>query len=97
VAVVLHRRAVLTEMQFTDRALMREVGLLTIRMIQARTRQGRDTDGRAFPRYSATYAKQKAKALGSAGTVDLTVSGDMLNALTIIDLDDASVTIGWTR
>lgn len=96
-AVVLHRRAHLPSLRFTDQALMREVGLQAIRMIQARTRQGRDVDGRAFQGYSSGYAQQKARALGSSGTVDLTVSGDLLNALQIVDVTDRSVTLGWTR
>ena len=85
-------------MRFTDRALMRETGLMVIRMIQARTRQGRDMDGRPFAGYAPRYAAQKGKALGgTTGTVDLTVSGDMLNALQIVDLTERSVTVGWTR
>lgn len=80
----------------TDPALMREIGQLAIRAIQDRTRSGRDTDGRAFAPYSPAYAKRKAKA-GLSSTVNLTVSGDMLNGLQIVKVTDTSVTIGWTR
>lgn len=82
-------------LQLTDRALMREIGLAAIEMIRTRTRQGRGTDGPLKP-YSPAYAKAKAKA-GLSSTVNLTVSGDMLNTLQVTEVTDTSVTIGWTR
>jgi hypothetical protein len=76
----------------TDIPLMREIGRQAISAIRARTRMGRDADGRAFAPYSPGYAKLKGST-----SVDLTVSGDMLSALEIIDVTPTSVTIGWTR
>ena len=81
----------------TDKALMREIGLLAVRAIQARTRQGQDMHGRAFAPYSPSYAKQKAEEGLSSGTVDLTVSGDLLNTLQVVEVTDTSVTLGWVR
>ena len=81
----------------TDKALMREVGLMAVRAIQDRTRQGRDSDGRAFAPYSPGYARAKARELGASSTPNLTVSGDMLNTLQVIEVTDTSVTLGWRR
>jgi hypothetical protein len=81
----------------TDIPLMREIGLQAIRAIQARTRQGRDATGRAFAPYSASYAKAKAQAVGGSSAPNLTLSGDMLNALQIVEVTATSVTLGWTR
>lgn len=95
--VIPRRRVPLARITLTSPVLMREVGLLAIRMIQARTRQGRDEHGRAFAPYARTYAERKARELGASGTPDLTVSGDLLNSLQIIEVTDTRVTIGWTR
>jgi hypothetical protein len=76
----------------TDIPLMRDIGMMAIRAIRTRTRLGRDADGGAFAPYSPGYAKRKGST-----HVDLTLSGDMLNALEIIDATPTSVTIGWTR
>jgi hypothetical protein len=87
----------LSSVKMTDEALMREIGLQAIRAIQARTRQGRDSSGRAFAPYSPGYAKAKAKAVGGSMTPNLTLSGDMLNALQIVEVTPTSVTLGWMR
>ena len=81
----------------TDKALMREIGQMARLAIQERTRSGRDADGRAFAPYSAGYARRKARELGASSTPNLTVSGDMLNTLQVIEVTDTSVTLGWTR
>lgn len=86
-----------SSIKLTDKALMREVGQMAIRAIQARTRQGRDVKGQSFAPYSPAYEKRKADAGVGTGTVNLTVSGDMLNALQIVELKDDSVTLGWLR
>lgn len=79
----------------TDVALMREIGLMAIETIRTRTRLGRGLDGPLAP-YSPGYARQKADE-GLSSTVNLTVSGDLLNSLQITEVTDRSVTIGWTR
>jgi hypothetical protein len=81
----------------TDKALMREIGLLALEQIRTRTRLGQDMHGQAFAPYHPGYAQQKAEAVGGSGTVNLTVSGDLLNALQVIEVTDTSVTLGWTR
>lgn len=86
----------LTELRLTTREMMREIGDLAKETIIRRTRAGQGTKGALLP-YSAGYAKVKAAELGSASPVDLTVSGDMLDSLEIVEVDDRSVTLGWTR
>lgn len=80
--------------RWVDRGLMREVGLLARERIIRRTLSGKDQDGQPFQDYSPQYRERKAQELG-AGTVNLQVSGAMLNGLTIVDVTDRSVTLGF--
>lgn len=84
-----------SRLQLTDKALMREIGLLAIETIRTRTRQGRDAEGRPFPPYSESYARRKAEEVGASGTPNLTLSGVLLNTIHIMEVTDTSVTIGW--
>lgn len=92
----------LDELPLTTAEDMREIGLLVRERIVTRTRQGIGADGQPFQPYSAAYALQKEHSLGSVfrahggyGTVDLTVSGAMLNQLQIVAVTENSVTLGW--
>lgn len=73
---------------------MREVGLLLRERVVSRTRSGVDVRGNGFRGYSADYAEQKAAELG-AGPVNLTVSGNMLNDITLLETTTKSVSLGW--
>lgn len=84
----------LTELKFTNRELMREIGLMAREAIIRRTLAGKDANGAAFQPYSASYAATKAKELGVSNP-NLQVSGGMLRNLTIVDLTDTNVTLGW--
>src|SRR5688572_7311794 len=75
---------------------MREVGLFVRERIYTRTISGNDADGAPFAPYSAEYAKRKTAALGTA-TVNLQVSGNMLNHMQIVEVDGESVTLGWEQ
>jgi len=92
---VLRSFAPLTELQFSNREMMREIGLLARELIIRRTTSGQDATGASFAPYSAKYAERKAKELGSADPVNLTVSGGMLRNLQIVDVTENSVTLGW--
>jgi len=91
----------LADLELVTAEDMRQIGLLAREQIVRRTMGGHDATGTPFQPYSPEYAKQKAKALGGAGTVNLQVSGGMLNDLTIVAVDvkddKASVTLGWTK
>lgn len=87
----------LSTVKLTDRALMREVGLLAREKIIRRTISGRDAKGGSFQPYSPSYAERKAKEGVGGGTVNLQVSGAMLNDLQITEVTDDSVTLGWVK
>jgi hypothetical protein len=86
----------LDQIKLTNRDLMREVGLLVRERILRRTRQGISTDGAPFEPYSAGYREKKAAELG-AGPVNLTVSGSMLNDMTITKVTDDEVELGFSK
>ena len=86
----------LDQLKLTDKALMRDIGLLARERIVRRTRQGQSSEGGAFRPYSPGYAKQKAAEVG-AGPVNLTVSGSMLNDITITRVEDDLVELGFAK
>lgn len=87
----------LTDIKLTNRAVMREVGLLARERIIRRTRSGQDVDGAPFEPYSARYAAQKAAAVGGPTQPNLTLSGSMLNDIAILHVADDEVEIGFSR
>ena len=84
------------DMTFVDRSVMRELGDLIRERIYRRTLAGQDANGQAFEPYSMGYAKKKSEALGTT-RVDLMVSGEMLNAMQVVDVTDRTVTLGFRR
>jgi hypothetical protein len=94
------RRFDLDHLELVTAEDMREIGLLAREQIVRRTISGIDADGAPFAPYSPGYAKAK-KALGGSGTVNLQVSGGMLNDIGIVDVkvsaDKATVTLGWSK
>jgi hypothetical protein len=84
----------LVNLELVTSADMREIGLLARERIIRRTRQGIGPDGTPFAPLSPGYAAIKLRELGTSAP-DLTVSGRMLNDITITDVTDSSVTLGW--
>ncbi len=84
----------LADLKFSNREMMREIGLLAREMIVRRTMSGKDETGSPFQPYSAAYAARKAKELGG-GSVNLTVSGSMLRNFQVVEVTESSVTLGW--
>lgn len=78
------------DVKFSDRALMREIGLLARERIIRRTLSGKDEGGKAFHPYSPGY-----RAAKGSSKVNLQVSGQMLQAITIVAVDEDSVTLGF--
>lgn len=68
-----------------------------IETIRRRTEKGMDKNGKRFPGYSDEYAASlDFKVAGkSKSKVDLTLSGDMLAALTVLDSRPGKITIGF--
>lgn len=86
----------LDEIPMSTTALMREIGLMVRERIVRRTRQGTSVDGAPFTPYSKGYAAKKQQALG-AGPVNLTVSGAMLNDITLLKVTEDTVEIGFSK
>lgn len=84
----------LADQPLSSKELMRQLGLLARERIIRRTLAGQDQNENAFAPYSASYAATKLGGLGGFG-VNLQVSGAMLNAITIIELTEESVTLGF--
>lgn len=61
-----------------------------INLIVSRTQDGLDINGRPFVNYSSQYAKEKG------GIPDLTVSGNMLNSLTLISEGPGFIKLGFS-
>lgn len=83
----------LANIPLTSKALMREVGLLARERIIRRTLSGRDQNDAPFHPYSPEYRATKAKELGGGGTVNLQVSGRMLQGLVLSEITETSVTL----
>ena len=78
----------------TRRAIAQDI----IDFIVRRTRQGKGKDGQSFP--GSTYSKEYRESLefriaGKGSTVDLTLTGEMLNSIEIITTTATSITIGF--
>lgn len=76
-----------------------EVADLVIERIVDRTLKGKDKDGNPFPKYSKEYIKSLdfKNAGKSAGRVDLTLSGDMLAALTLLKDQEGKIKVGFEK
>ena len=74
----------------------RAVGEMAKIRIVTRTKRGYPPEGEVWPGYSQAYAERKYAALGAA-PVNLTVSGEMLDNIGILEVDTDHVTLGWVR
>lgn len=79
-----------------DRSVMEMVGREIREQIYRRTLAGKDAEGRSFDAYSDGYAKAKSEAMGTT-RVDLSVSGEMLGAMQVVEVTDRKVVIGFRR
>lgn len=80
---------------FVTKEDMAAVGQLVRQRIIERTARGVDAKGRPFTPYSPAYRDLKREQLGSTG-VTLTVSGEMLRAMTI-EATEKRVRIAFAR
>ena len=86
----------LADVKLTTVEDMRQVGLLQRERIVRRTLAGIDADGHPFAPYSAAYAELKMRVLGTS-RVNLQLSGAMLNQITLTDVTENTVTLGWVQ
>lgn len=63
-----------------------------------RTKSGRDKNNEAFPKYSESYKKSlDFKIAGKSNKVDLTLSGDMLASISLLNHKRGEITVGFDR
>lgn len=61
-----------------------------------RTESGKGKDGKDFPKYSKSYKDSfDFKVAGKSGTVNLTLSGEMLNELQVLMAERGKLEIGF--
>lgn len=84
----------LTEIPIVTREDWGRIGRFARERVVRRTQQGLDEHDQKFQPYSPGYAAQKAAAGGDSSRVDLTVSGEMLRAITV-EPDDTGVTLAF--
>ena len=72
------------------------IGIEILDVILARTKKGKDKDNKDFTGYSKSYVSSfNFKLAGkNKNKVDLTLSGEMLNATTVLGSSDGSIDIG---
>lgn len=86
----------LADLALVTKEDMRELGLLARERIVRRTLQSMGPNGVPFEPLSIGYAAEKLKHLGTAEP-NLQVSGNMLNHMTIVDVTNNTVTLGWEQ
>lgn len=78
----------------------RSIGLDIVDRIIERTKSGKDKNNEDFSgaaaKYSDSYKKSfDFKLAGKGSNVNLTLSGEMLNALEVLETSDGEITIGY--
>jgi hypothetical protein len=76
-------------------AILKRAAAHAIGIIKRRTEQGVDVDGAAFKAYSPAYAKLRAGSGRNVDPVDLTLAGDMLASMTVLDVTPERALIGF--
>ena len=72
------------------------IAIEVIDQIVKRTKSGKDKNGDAFAKYSKSYKdSQNFKIAGKGSSVDLTLSGDMLDSIQVLANRSAKVVIGF--
>jgi hypothetical protein len=80
-----------------DQDLVEAVAQKAIDIIVGRTQEGTSLSGRPFKKYSDAYQKSDSfKAFGKSGTPNLTLSGDMLGLMEVLDTTRNTFEIGWS-
>jgi hypothetical protein len=74
------------------------IALEVIDKIIKRTKQGKDKNGEQFKPYSKKYERSfNFKIAGKSSQVDLTLSGDMLDSIKILQNRPSEVVIGYEK
>jgi phage gpG-like protein len=76
-------------------ALLQRAATHAIGIIRRRTAQGLDVEGNAFKSYSTKYAEKRAQSGRNTNPVDLTLGGDMLAAMVVLEVTPERALIGF--
>ena len=79
---------------------LEDLGADIVEFIRQRTESGKDEDGKPFPKYSEAYKNSldfKIAGKSKGGTVNLTLSGDMLQALDVLQAKPGEIKIGYNK
>jgi len=86
----------MADIEFFTKQDFERIGKMVRDRIIKRTLNGIDEEGRPFTAYSPDYLRLKTAALGAtAGRVNLMLSGQMLEAITI-EADETGVTLKFS-
>lgn len=102
-AVRVTRNFSLKNPELVTREDLRAAGEQALLIIRQRTARGIDAKGQRFTPYSPGYAEAKGAyslgAVASAFGVDLELTGQMLGAMTVTNINEAKgvVTLGFAR
>lgn len=79
--------------------VQKALAIEVIDFIIERSKKGKDKDNKSFTSYSKEYAKSfDFKLAGkNKNKVDLTLTGEMLNSLQVIDISEGEITIGFNE
>jgi hypothetical protein len=78
--------------QRTARAIANDL----VEFIVDRTKEGKGKDGRRFPKYSKSYMDSlDFEIAGKDSTVDLTLTGEMLDTLQVLSAQRGEIVIGF--
>jgi hypothetical protein len=80
-----------------NREMRMAIAQAIIDRIKERTEEGKDVRGNAFAKYSKNYigSDEFAAFDKSASDINMTLTGNMLAQLDVIEDDSNSITIGW--
>lgn len=64
--------------------------------IVSNAEKGLDRNGKALPKYTKTYKDSDAfTAFGKSSKPNMTLAGDMLGQIDVLEVSDDTITIGW--
>ena len=88
-------RSLKDSIEFSNPAIMREIGQRLVVNIVRRTMSGKDENNRNFAPYAASTRRRKP-TYGGRGGVDLYETGQMLNNLDVTEVTAKTVKAGFT-
>lgn len=74
------------------------IAIDVVEFIRERTKRGLDKNNEKFPGYSKSYKKSiDFKVAGKSSTVNLTLTGDMLDLLDVLNTQSGKIVVGYEK